>query len=175
MIDLKLSRLDQAAAFLQPSLRELHARAARVGILLFVVFVWRSPAEQWRLYQQGRVLNRETEEWEPIDPVKRTGIVTNARPWEAPHCVTTLDGQPAAVAADFVPMDKKTGKLLWDAQDTVWQRFWELASKVGLDPLGDKWGAYYEGDRGHVEEPGWRLKLAGLGLTLPERASVVTA
>lgn len=174
-MNLKLSRIDQAALVIRAPLREFHVRAARAGILLFVVFVWRSPAQQWALYQQGRVLNRETEEWEPVDPVKRTGIVTDARPWEAPHCVMTLDGQPAAMATDFVPVDQQTGQLLWNTPDAVWQRLYEIAAKCGLDPMGDRWGEYLAWDKGHVAEPGWRLKLEGLGLTLPARAAVVTA
>ena len=33
--------------------------------------------------------------------------------------------------------------------------------------MGDKIGAFMSWDRGHLEEPGWKWKLDGLGLLLP--------
>ena len=131
---------------------------------LLVVHGWRSMAQQNALFQQGRAINRESGDWEIVDA---SAVVTRAKPGLSAHnVVTKLDGKPAAMGVDLIPLTS-AGAPDWEVCDAFWGDLYDLAWKCGLDPLGDQIGAYLAGDKGHVEEPGWRLKLAGLGLILP--------
>lgn len=131
---------------------------------LLVVHGWRSVAQQMALFEQGRAMNRETGEWEVVDA---TQVVTKAKPGSSAHnVVVRSDGKPAALGVDLIPVTAD-GQPDWDPGEAFWLAFYKLAWQCGLDPLGDPIGAYLPGDKGHVEEPGWRLKLAGLGLILP--------
>ncbi len=131
---------------------------------LLIVHGWRSMAQQVELYQQGRAINRESGDWEIVDA---KAVVTRAKPGLSAHnVVTRLDGKPAAMGVDVIPVTP-TGQPDWEVCDAFWDDLYELAWKCGLDPLGDPIGAYLAGDKGHFEEPAWRLKLGGLGLVLP--------
>ena len=158
-------RLDGLAAFLRPAVEELLLRVRRDhGIVLMIVHGYRSVREQWELYSRGRALNRETGEWEVVTP---QAVVTKARPGLSAHNVVThVSGEPAAVGVDLVPITGG-GTPLWDLPLGVWFTIYEEAWKVGLDPLGDEIGAFVEWDKGHFEEPGWQLKVNGLGLIRP--------
>lgn len=131
---------------------------------LLIVHGWRSVAQQVAIYQQGRAINRETGEWDIVDA---RAVRTNAKPGTSAHnVVTKREGQPAALGVDVIPITP-AGLPDWGVSEAFWDDLYDLAWKCGLDPLGDTIGAYLAGDMGHVEEPGWRLKLAGLGLVLP--------
>ena len=131
---------------------------------LLIVHGWRSMAQQVELYQQGWAMNRETGEWEIVESAM---VVTNAKPGTSAHnVITRREGQPAALGVDLIPLTL-TGLADWAVSDAFWDDLYELAWKCGLDPLGDPIGSYLAGDKGHFEEPGWRYKLAGLGLVLP--------
>jgi hypothetical protein len=159
-----LERLNLLAPFLQDAARRFIALAReRQSITLFVVHTYRDYAEQMRLYQQGRIFDREFNEWIVSDPAK---LVTNAKPGLSPHNLVDRIGKPASLALDVIPLSA-TGTAIWDTPDTVWSKLYDLAWDCGLDPLGDEIGAYLKGDKGHFEEPAWKLKLAGLGLVQP--------
>lgn len=84
------------------------------GIDLLVTCTYRDPAEQARLYAQGRTA-----------PGK---IVTNAKPGQSFH--------EYRVAYDFVPM--RDGKPVWTVtgeNGKLWQRAVELAEAQGLESL----------------------------------------
>lgn len=131
---------------------------------LLIVHGWRSMAQQVAIYQQGRAINRETGEWEIVDAA---AVVTKAKPGTSAHnVITKREGLPAALGVDVIPVTP-AGQPDWEIADAFWDDLYELAWQCGLDPLGDPIGAYLPGDKGHFEEPGWRLKLAGLGLVLP--------
>lgn len=167
----RLDRITSLAPFLHVPAREFIALAQSSGVMLFVVHTWRSVAQQQNIYQQGRAYDRETQEWNITDP---KAVLTKAKPGTSPHNVVTPDGKPAALAMDVIPMDAG-GHLIWDTDDMVWDKLYELAWKVGLDPLGDPIAAYVPWDKGHFEEPRWKLKLAGLGLVLPSSVTVEAA
>jgi hypothetical protein len=158
-----LERLDLLAPMLHAPMRKFIDEAQlRHGITLAVIFTWRSYDEQRLLYQQGRVMDRESGLWITDDSKK---IVTNARPGTSAHNVIDAQGKPASLAADLMPI--QGGTIQWIASATFWNPLYALAWRCGLDPLGDVIGSYLAGDWGHFEEPGYKLKMAGLGLQQP--------
>lgn len=159
-----LERLDGLAPVIrQPALELIQRCQRKLGRTLLVVSGWRSSHEQMLNYQKGRVLVRETGEWEVAD---KALVVTNSKPGLSAHNVITLAGAPAAMALDVIPIFP-TGQPEWEPELRFWDDLYELAWKVGLDPLGDTVGAFLKGDLGHFEEPSWKLKLDGLNLMLP--------
>ena len=160
-----LDRLDGVAPLIRmPVLRLLELAKQKLGATLLLVHGFRSVQEQLRLYQQGRTLDREQGIWVVSDSAQ---VVTNAKPGSSAHNVVTAAGKPAALAVDVIPLDATTGQPDWSPDDLFWDDLYELSWKVGLDPLGDAIGAYLPGDKGHFEEPSWKLKMDGLGLVLP--------
>lgn len=160
----RLDRIDGVAPFLrQPVLRLFEQCEQKLSRKLLLVHGWRSVQEQALLYQKGRAMNRETGDWEIVEP---TAVVTRAKPGATAHNVITVKGERAAVAVDVIPFDSM-GMPDWEVSMDFWERLWGLAWKCGLDPLGDRIGDYLQGDLGHLQEPGWKLKLEGLGLLLP--------
>lgn len=118
----------------------------RSGLVLIVTHTYRSIEEQAALYALGRDANGTV-----VDPGK---VVTNARPGTSPHNFR--------LAFDVVPM--RDGRAWYEAPDALWRSLYAIAEKVGLDALGDRWGAYLSWDKGHFEEPGAAtLMRAGLG------------
>lgn len=158
-------RLNGLAGFLQPVVLELMTRCARdLKRPLMVVRGWSSYAEQLQKYQQGRTLDRETNEWVETEPAL---IVTRAKPGLSAHNVVMQDTMAkAAVGVDLIPL-LPNGEPDWNVSLVFWDQLYPIAWKVGLDPLGDQTGAYLKGDLGHFDEPGWKLKLQRLGLMQP--------
>jgi len=165
-----LERLDGLAPVIRMPVVELLANCdAKLHRKLLIVYGARSMAEQAALYQQGRELNRETGDWDVFD---QGLVVTNSKPgFTAHNVVMKRTGSAASMAVDLIPLNAD-GSADWDVDRAFWEALWELAWTVGLDPLGDQKGAYLKKDLGHFQEPGWQLKLDGLGLMLP--GSVVT-
>ena len=160
-----LERLDGLAPVIRmPVLRLLELTKQKLGATLMIVWGFRSVADQMRIYQQGRVFDRAQGIW-VVDDLKQ--VVTKAQPGSSAHNVVTPDGKPAALGVDVIPLDATTGQPNWAPDDLFWDDLYELSWKVGLDPLGDPIGAYLQADKGHFEEPSWKLKLDGLGLVLP--------
>jgi hypothetical protein len=159
-----LEKLDGLAPFLQEPAHQLVARCqSQLKRTLMIVFGWRSMLEQAHLYQQGRTWNPATNLWEVSNPAL---IVTRAQPGQTAHNVITPAGGMAAMAFDCIPLNPD-GSPDWTVDDNFWDRLYELSWKVGLDPYGDERGGYLKADKGHFMEPGWTLKLDGLGLLLP--------
>lgn len=102
------------------------ANARTAGIDLLVTCTYRSNEEQAALYAIGRT--------------KPGRIVTNAKPGRSTHN-NTLDGKPAALAVDVVPL--RDGKPVWSASDPVWKRVGEIGEKVGLEWAG-RWTTFRE-------------------------------
>lgn len=165
----RLERLSFMAEFLrEPALEFLAAIKKDLGHTMFVVYTWRSIMEQHKMYQQGREFRRDEGVWVVVDD---QAVVTDAQPGGSPHNVVTINGAPASVALDIVPMSP-SGALLWNTPLVQWQKMYALAWRFGLDPLGDSVGAYYKRDLCHFEEPAWRYKLAGLHLVQPDRSLI---
>lgn len=160
----RLDRLNGLAPMLRTPALELIQRCQRkLGRTLLVVSGWRAVQEQMLNYQKGRVFIRETGEWEIAD---KALVVTNSKPGLSAHNVITLAGARASMALDVIPL-LPDGQPEWDVEMPFWDKLFELAWKVGLDPLGDQIGEFLKGDLGHFQEPAWRLKLDGLNLMLP--------
>jgi len=113
---------------------ELITLASAEGIPLLVTNTLRSFDEQDVLWEQGRGAPGR--------------IVTNAKGGETPHNF--------GLAFDVVPLTPEK-KPWWDAPPPIWARLYKLAEKVGLDALGDRWGEFLSWDKGHFQEPGWKL------------------
>jgi peptidoglycan LD-endopeptidase CwlK len=111
---------------MQPMVTRFLANARAAGIDLLVTCTYRSNAEQAALYAIGRT--------------KPGRIVTNAKPGRSTHN-TTLNGKPAALAVDVVPL--RDGKPVWSASDPVWKRVGEIGEKVGLEWAG-RWTTFRE-------------------------------
>jgi hypothetical protein len=160
-----LERLNGLAGFLQPVVLELMTRCARdLKRPLLVVRGWSSYAEQLGKYQQGRTLDRESGEWVVTQPPR---VVTQAKPGLSAHNVVMHGTMAkASVGVDLIPL-LDSGQPDWQVSLAFWDQLYPIAWKCGLDPLGDRVGAYLQGDLGHFEEPGWKLKLQGLGLMQP--------
>lgn len=159
-----LERLDGLAPVIrQPALELIQRCQRKLGRTLLVVSGWRSMQEQTLHYQKGRVFVRETGEWEIAD---QSAMVTKSKPGLSAHNVITRTGERASLALDVIPL-LANGQPDWNVDLQFWDALYELAWRVGLDPLGDAVGNYLPGDRGHFEEPGFRLKMDGLGLMLP--------
>jgi hypothetical protein len=163
-------RIDGLAPFLRmPALRLIEQCDAKLKRKLLVVSGWRSVPEQLLNYQKGRTFNRDTGEWVVTDA---QAIVTRLKPGASAHnVIVKKDGTPASMALDVIPL-LPTGQPDWDVSMDFWDGLYEIAWKVGLDPLGDQTGNYLKGDLGHFEEPGWRLKIEELGLLLPAMQAV---
>lgn len=158
-----LERLDGLAPWMIPCvLRLVELCQSKLGRTLMIVSGYRSMEEQWQKYQQGRRFDRGNGVWLVEDESK---LLTRARPGLSAHNVVTMkDHKPAAVAVDVIPLDE-FGKAEWKIGDDFWDKLYELSWKVGLDPLGDEIGSFLAADRGHLQEPGFTLKMEGLGLT----------
>lgn len=157
-------RLDGLAPVIRlPALQLIERCQRKLGRTLMVVSGWRSVNEQMLNYQKGRIFVRETGEWEVAD---RASVVTNSKPGLSAHNVITLAGVASSMALDVIPL-LANGQPEWEVDLRFWDDLYEIAWKVGLDPLGDAMGSFLDGDRGHFEEPAWKLKLDGLNLMLP--------
>lgn len=160
-----LERLNGLAGFLATPVMELLTRSEReLGRPLLVVRGWASYREQLEIYMKGRTLSDTDGVAVVTDPRL---VVTNAKPGASGHNVIAIATQAAAsVAVDVIPF-KPDGTPDWAVARSFWAALWVIGWDVGLDPLGDRQGAYLQGDLGHFEEPNWKMKLAGLGLRLP--------
>lgn len=114
---------------MQPMVTRFLANARATGIDLLVTCTYRSNAEQVALYAIGRT--------------KPGRIVTNAKPGRSTHN-NTLNGKPAALAVDVVPL--RGGKPVWGtagADGALWRQVGELGEKVGLEWAG-RWKTFRE-------------------------------
>lgn len=114
---------------MQPMVTRFLANARAAGIDLLVTCTYRSNEEQAALYAIGRT--------------KPGRIVTNAKPGRSTHN-NTLNGKPAALAVDVVPL--RGGKPVWGtagADGALWRQVGELGEKVGLEWAG-RWTTFRE-------------------------------
>ena len=180
MSELHHERLETCHPLVREKGREFVRIASASQHRLLLVRAWSSFAEQMGIYQIGRTLETSTGEWKETGPVR-----TKAKPGTSAHNVLTRDKQPASLAFDIIPLDQE-GRPLWQVVDetaeqneirwlrtygrraqSVWNELYKTMAKCGLDAYGDTWGAYLAWDKGHCEEPAWKLAMAPLGLMLP--------
>jgi len=98
------------------------------GFPVLIYETWRSPEDQNARFGEGK---------------------SDARAWESPH--------QYGLAFDCVPFAEGGLVAWWEAPDKVWSYLYSMAAACGLDPLGDIYGEYLPWDKGHFQEPGWRL------------------
>ena len=186
MSELHHERLDGCHPLVRTKGHAAIAAAAASGHRLFLVRSWSSYAEQMGIYQIGRTQNPAPAAWEETGRVR-----TKAKPGLSAHNVLTAANMPSAMAFDLIPIDQD-GRPLWipagpdgapmetEEQNElrwlrtygrrsvqIWEELYRTFARFGLDALGDTWGAFLAWDKGHFEEPGWKLALGPLGLTLP--------
>lgn len=165
-----LERLDGLATFLRaPALELVNLCLKHLKRKLLIVHTWRSMKSQMLIYEEGRTFDRASGVWVVTDP---RAVRTNAKPGLSAHNVITRDGKEAAMGFDCIPFDQ-FGAPEWAVCEAFWDDLYSLAWQVGLDPLGDPIGSYLAGDKGHFQEPGWELKLDGLGLIMPHQEVVL--
>lgn len=113
----------------QPKARETLQRAINVGIPLVVTQTYRDPAEQARLYAQGRTAPGP--------------VVTNAPPGWSWH--------EYRLAFDVAVLDPRTGRPSWPEDAALWKRIGDAGKAAGLE-----WGGNWTGivDRPHFQHTG---------------------
>ena len=126
---------------LQPLVQQFLHNCTASGVDVLITCTWRSPEEQESLYAQGRT--------------KPGKIVTNARAGQSAHNYT-LNGLPAALAIDVVPM--RNGKPVWglsgDGMDDnpadddrddleLWQKVRSAGESAGLESAS-RWKSFRE-------------------------------
>ena len=112
--------------------------AAGMELDLVLIYTWRDPTEQARLYAQGRTT-----------PGK---IVTWAKPGQSAHNVTR-GGLPASCAIDVAPRHVLRMPN-WAPSDPAWLRIGEIAATVQLLEWGGSWKK--KPDRPHLQLDGWK-------------------
>lgn len=108
-------KIEDLVPELQPLCRELLARCRAEGINAFITCTYRSPAEQAKLYAQGRTT-----------PGK---IVTNAKAGQSKHNVRK---------AFDIAIKTEDGSLNWDTSHEHWRRVGEIGEELGLE-WGGRW------------------------------------
>jgi hypothetical protein len=160
-----LERLTGLHPMLRDVVRQMITQCdERLRRTLMAVRGFSSVQDQAATHQKGRTFDREQETWIVTDAKQ---VVTNSVPGSSAHNVITLTGQPASMAVDVIPLFND-GTPDWSPGQKFWEDLYRIAWKLGLDPLGDPLGAYLPYDKGHFEEPAWRLKLEGLNTMLPK-------
>jgi len=112
----------------------------------------RSSQEQWLLFQKGRMLKNGI--WIPIDMEHHSGIVTNATPSKAPHCIhVDYDGSTGAAACDVAVI--VNGNIAWKPSDPGFGQY-ALLGRLG-ESEGLVWGGRWKlADLDHFELDDWR-------------------
>ena len=160
---------DDLVLWFQPKIAFFCHEAERDGLPVKITRTLTTELVQHAIWKVGREELTNDEKVallaEGLFPDDLTKIKTNAaHAHETPHGI--------GLAIDCVPL--KDGKLWWDAPDAVWERLYKIAERAGLDALGDKWGEYLSWDKGHFQEPGWRIYRPG-GVWTKEPTHVSTA
>jgi len=149
-----LSRhIEDLKDWFQPKVLKFQDRCSSSDISILITRTSTDDFTQEALWTIGRgVLTIEQVnrlKLEGLYPDDLTKIKTNAQ-----HASDTPHG--LGLAFDCVPLDK-SGHPWWSAPDTIWQTLYAIAEKCGLDALGDPWGEFVSWDKGHFQEPGWRV------------------
>lgn len=105
---------------LQPICREFLRRCESAGLDILITCTYRSASEQDELYAQGRS--------------KPGRIVTKAKGGKSSHNATKIDGTPASLAFDVVPL--VYGKPTWDEKHPHWQEAGRIGMELGLNWYG---------------------------------------
>lgn len=114
----------------------------------------RASLKQWEKFYKGRKKLPDGR-WVPVDPVKRTGIVTNAPPDKAPHCRhVDHDGSEGAAGFDLAVVVGE--RIPWNPTDFGYDQ-WTVLGHLG-ERAGLTWGGRFTtiADLDHFELPDFR-------------------
>jgi hypothetical protein len=143
-------------SWFQPKVHEFVKRTDAAGLPVLITRTFTSGYTQGLLYKVGReeLTNAEIRHLtnEGVWAGRQDRIVTNAKEhFKTPHGL--------GLAFDCVPYKVQLGqrKLWWKAPDSVWVKLYDIGEDCGLDALGDEWGEYVKWDKGHFQEPGWKI------------------
>ncbi|MDD3002121.1 MAG: M15 family metallopeptidase [Candidatus Riflebacteria bacterium] len=126
---------------LHPKLRNLAKTFKKIclreGVPVLIYMTYRSNEDQDELYAQGRT--------------KPGNIVTNVKGGKSDHNFT-LNGKPASLAFDAVPIRKTDNgdALIWN-DPNLWAKMGDIAQEIGL-----KWGGNW---KKFVDKPHFYIEL----------------
>ena len=142
--------LDNLAHWFQPKAVAFQAACLLAGYPIKIIRTLTDEATQNALWTIGRgVLTIEQEKLlrdQGLFPSSQVKPRTNAE-----HANQTPHG--LGLAFDCIPL--KSGQPWWDFNQ--WGTLYKIAENCGLDALGDPWGEFVSYDKGHFQEPGWRV------------------
>ncbi len=141
----------------------LRMRASEVEAHLAAA--WRSHRSQWDKYRKGRRQDGHGR-WYVFTGGEKT--VTNATPFEAPHCVQMKDGQPCSMAVDIALVKAGAYLAKGDHQYGLWGLVPGIAALHAPDQIrpGFDWKLR---DFPHLQWRGWRdLSHEGYLLEAPD-------
>lgn len=120
---------------LQKPCNDFFDKSREDGLDTFLIFTWRSPEDQDKIYAQGRTA-----------PGK---IVTQLKGDRSLHCFT-LNGQPAAKAFDFGLRDENN-KYILDGSDHRYLQAGVIGKSLGLEWGGD-WRSFKDYSHFQIKE-----------------------
>jgi peptidoglycan L-alanyl-D-glutamate endopeptidase CwlK len=128
---------------------------AHAGVPVLITRTLTTQEVQSAIYAIGRrpLTKEETTilKNEGLFPSDATRTKTNAQ-----NASDTSHGPPG-LAFDCVPLHPANNGVWWDAPGWVWNKIYRVGEHCGLDALGDEWGEFLAWDKGHFQEPGWRI------------------
>jgi peptidoglycan L-alanyl-D-glutamate endopeptidase CwlK len=125
-----IADLDQ---YMQPLCEQFLAQCASEGLEVKIIFTYRSPAEQDKIYAQGRTA-----------PGKK---VTNLDGRHSKHCAVDANGDPAAKAFDF-GIYEEDGTYVTNGDDPRYLQAGEIGEALGMT-WGGRWTQPH--DAGHLQ------------------------
>ena len=156
-------KLDDLASFFQPKIAAFLTASQAAGYPLKLTRTLTDQATQAALYAVGRrpltAPEADRLRTEGLFPASQATPVTNAADARSTPHGPLWEGK--ALAIDVVPLTP-AGAAWWGAPNQVWQLLYTLAERYGLDALGDPWGQFVSWDKGHFQEPGWKVYQTGL-------------
>jgi peptidoglycan L-alanyl-D-glutamate endopeptidase CwlK len=114
--------LDDLHRDLKPLCQQWLDQCKSAGLSAFIIFTWRSAAEQDALYAQGRTAPGP--------------VVTYARGGQSMHNFTQPDGTPASKAFDFGLLDN-AGKYITQGSDHRYAQAGAIGKNMGMVWGGD--------------------------------------
>lgn len=142
--------IDDLLYWFQPKVASFQSRCLVAGYPIKILRTLTDEPTQNAIWTIGRgVLTLEQElllKNQGLFPSSQDKPRTNAE-----HANQTPHG--LGLAFDCIPL--KAGQPWWDFDQ--WIILYKIAEKCGLDALGDSWGEFMSSDKGHFQEPGWRV------------------
>lgn len=150
--DRSAEMIARLAVWFQPKVWAFVRRAAAIGIPVRLTRGVTTQEVQAALYAVGRRALTEAElallRAERLLPAQQSKVVTHA---------AGADQTPHGLGLAFDVLPLIGGRVVLAPPESAWLTLYTIAERVGLDALGDKWGEFLSYDKGHFQEPGWRV------------------